>query len=138
MADKVAFELVSPEKLLFSGEVDMVVLPAEDGDMGVLPGHSPVIATIRPGTICIYSGASIEKRLFVAGGFVEVTQERCTVLADTATPIEDIDTADAETRVRDLGEDVSHAKDDHAQAAAEAALAIAQAELHAARNPAYK
>lgn len=138
MADKVAFELVSPEKLLFSGEVDMVVLPAEDGDMGVLPGHSPVIATIRPGTICIYSGATIQQRLFVAGGFVEVTQERCTVLADTATPIEDIDTADAETRVRDLGEDVSHAKDDTEQAAAEAALAIAEAELHAARNPAYK
>lgn len=138
MSDKVAFELVSPEKLLFSGEVDMVVLPVEEGDMGVLPGHSPVIATIRPGTICIYEGASISQRLFVAGGFVEVTQERCTVLADTATPIEEIDTADAQAKVKDLGEDVSHAKDEAEKAVAEAALAAAEAKLHAAQNPAYK
>jgi F-type H+-transporting ATPase subunit epsilon len=138
MADKVAFELVSPEKLLFSGEVDMVVLPAEEGDMGVLPGHAPVIATMRPGTICVYNGTTVEQRLFVASGFVEVTQERCTVLADAATPVEDIDIAAAESRVKDLDEDVSTAKDDAEKAAAEAALVIAQAELHAAQNPAYK
>ena len=69
MSDKVTFELVSPEKLLFSGEVDMVVLPAAEGDMGILPGHAPVITTIRPGTICIFNGNTVEKRLFVAGGF---------------------------------------------------------------------
>jgi F-type H+-transporting ATPase subunit epsilon len=138
MADKVAFELVSPEKLLFSGEVDMVVLPAEEGDMGVMPGHAPVIATMRPGTICVYNGTTVEQRLFVASGFVEVTQERCTVLADAATPVEDIDIAAAESRVKDLDEDVSTAKDDAEKAAAEAALVIAQAELHAAQNPAYK
>jgi F-type H+-transporting ATPase subunit epsilon len=138
MADKVAFELVSPEKLLFSGEVDMVVLPAEEGDMGVMPGHAPVIATMRPGTICVYNGTTVEQRLFVASGFVEVTQERCTVLADAATPVEDIDIAAAESRVKDLDEDVSTAKADAEKAAAEAALVIAQAELHAAQNPAYK
>jgi len=138
MSDKVAFELVSPAKLLFSGEVDMVVLPAAEGDMGVLPGHSPVIATIRPGTICIYEGASIAQRLFVAGGFVEVTQERCTVLADTATPIEDIDTAAAQSEIKDLTDDVTHAKDDAEKAAAEVALVAAEAKLHAAQNPAYK
>lgn len=138
MSDKVAFELVSPEKLLFSGEVDMVVLPAADGDMGVLPGHAPVIATIRPGTICIYEGGSVTERLFVAGGFVEVTQERCTVLADTATPVEKINAAAAQTEAKDLSEDVSHAKTEDEKAKAELALAIAEAKVQAAQNPAYK
>lgn len=138
MSDKVAFELVSPEKLLFSGEVDMVVLPAADGDMGILPGHSPVIATIRPGTICIFNGSTVEKRLFVAGGFVEVTQERCTVLAETATPVEDIDTGKTQSQIKDLGEDVNQAKDDDERAKAEAALLVAQAKLSAAETPAYR
>jgi F-type H+-transporting ATPase subunit epsilon len=138
MADKVDFELVSPEQLLFSGEVDMAVLPASEGDMGVLPGHSPVIATIRPGTICLYDGNSVDKRLFVAGGFLEVTEERCTVLADSAIPIEEIDTAKTEREVSDLGDDVRAAKDDAEREKAEQALAIAEAKLHAAQYPAYK
>lgn len=138
MSDKVAFELVSPEKLLFSGEVDMVVLPAADGDMGVLPGHSPVIANIRPGTICIFNGNSVEQRLFVAGGFAEVTQERCTVLADTATPIDEIDVAATQSDIKDLGDDAGHAKDEDEKAKAELALAIAEAKLQAAQSPAYK
>jgi len=138
MSDKVAFELVSPEGLLFSGDVDMVVLPAAEGDMGVLPGHAPVIATIRPGTICIYEGNSVDKRLFVDGGFLEVTAERCTVLADTATPVENIDIPAAQTKVKDLTEDVASAKDEDARAKAQAALVIAEARLHAAQSPAYK
>ncbi len=138
MSDKVAFELVSPERLLFSGDVDMVVLPAAEGDMGVLPGHAPVIATIRPGTICIYEGNSVDKRLFVDGGFLEVTAERCTVLADTATPVENIDIPAAQTKVKDLTEDVASAKDEDARAKAQAALVIAEARLHAAQSPAYK
>ena len=137
MAEQVSLELVSPERLLYSGDVDMVVVPAVEGDMGVLPGHSPVIATIRPGTICIFSGSSVEKRLFVAGGFLEVTEERCTVLADTATPVEEIDAAAAESQVRDLTEDVAAAKDDAAKAKVEAALAVAEAKLHAVTSPAY-
>ena len=138
MPDKLVFELVSPETLLFSGEVDMVVLPAADGDMGVLPGHSPVIATVRPGTICVYEGTSVTRRLFVAGGFVEVTQKRCTVLAETAIPIQNIDTAAVQSEIRDLGEDVGHARDAEAKARAELALAVAEAKLRAARSPVYK
>ena len=137
MAEQVSLELVSPERLLYSGDVDMVVLPAVEGDMGVLPGQAPVIATIRPGTICIFSGSSVEKRLFVAGGFLEVTEERCTVLADTATPVEEIDASAAESYVRDLKEDVAAAKDDQSRSKIEAALAIAEAKLHAVTSPAY-
>ncbi|HAE03150.1 MAG TPA: F0F1 ATP synthase subunit epsilon [Rhodospirillaceae bacterium] len=138
MSDKVTFELVSPEKLLFSGEVDMVVLPAAEGDMGILPGHAPVITTIRPGTICIFNGNSVEKRLFVAGGFLEVTPDRCTVLADTATPVEDIDVSAAQQMVKDCTDDVGSAKDEDAQAKARLALATAEAKLQAAQSPAYK
>jgi F-type H+-transporting ATPase subunit epsilon len=138
MSDKVTFELVSPEKLLFSGEVDMVVLPAAEGDMGILPGHAPVITTIRPGTICIFNGNTVEKRLYVAGGFLEVTPDRCTVLADTATPVEDIDISDAQQMVKDCTDDLGAAKDEDSQAKARQLLATAEAKLQAAQSPAYK
>ncbi|MDF1749367.1 MAG: F0F1 ATP synthase subunit epsilon [Alphaproteobacteria bacterium] len=138
MSDKVTFELVSPEKLLFSGEVDMVVLPAAEGDMGILPGHAPVITTIRPGTICIFNGNTVEKRLYVAGGFLEVTPDRCTVLADTATPVEDIDISEAQQMVKDCTDDLGVAKDEDSQAKARQLLATAEAKLQAAQSPAYK
>ena len=89
--DKVAFELVSPEKLLLSREVDMVVVPGVEGDMGVLPRHSPAITTVRPGTIVVYEDGAVTDRIFVAGGFAEISDNRCTVLAEEALPVGDID-----------------------------------------------
>jgi ATP synthase F1 epsilon subunit len=85
MADKVEFELVSPEKLLVSQPVDMVVVPGSEGNFGVLAGHAPFISTIRPGVIDIFEGDRIIDRIFIAGGFAEVTETRCTVLAEQAT-----------------------------------------------------
>jgi len=82
----VQFELVSPERLIISAEVDMVVVPGTEGNFGVLPGHSPLISTIRPGTIDIYQGGAVTERVFVVGGIAEVTPERCTVLAEDAMP----------------------------------------------------
>lgn len=81
---KVTFELVSPERILLSEAVEMVVIPGTEGDFGVLPGHSPLISSIRPGTIRVYSGTEVTESIFVASGFAEVTPERCTVLADSA------------------------------------------------------
>src|SRR3954454_17020108 len=78
----VQFELVSPERLIVSAEVDMVVVPGTEGNFGVLPGHAPLISTIRPGTIDIYQGGAVSERIFVVGGIAEVTPERCTVLAE--------------------------------------------------------
>jgi len=80
----VQFELVSPERLIISTEVDMVVVPGTEGNFGVLPGHSPLISTIRPGTIDICQGGAVTERVFVVGGIAEVTPERCTVLAEDA------------------------------------------------------
>ena len=137
MADMVAFELVSPEKLLLSQDIEMAVLPAEEGDLGVLPGHSPVIATLRPGTISVFKGNSVEERIFVAGGFLEITEERCTVLAEEALKIDEIDQASVQSQIADLKDDVNIAKDEAEKASAEAALAVAEAKLAAAQSPAY-
>jgi F-type H+-transporting ATPase subunit epsilon len=85
MPDRVQFELVTPERLMLSTEVEMVVVPGTEGNFGVLPGHSPLISTIRPGMIDIYqTRAAISERIFVVGGLAEVTPERCTVLAEEA------------------------------------------------------
>src|SRR5437016_12244302 len=94
MADRIQFELVTPERLIVSSEVEMVVVPGSEGNFGVLPGHAPLISTIRPGTIDIYEGrTTITERIFVAGGIAEVTPERCTVLADEAIPPDALDRA---------------------------------------------
>ncbi|HVB67254.1 MAG TPA: ATP synthase F1 subunit epsilon [Acetobacteraceae bacterium] len=95
----VALEIVSPEKLLLSRPVDMVVIPASEGDMGVLEGHTPMIVMLRGGPIDIYTGEQISERLFVAGGFAEVTQERCTVLANEAIPVAGLSRAEGQRRL---------------------------------------
>jgi F-type H+-transporting ATPase subunit epsilon len=82
----VSLEIVSPEKLLVSQAVDMVVIPASEGDIGVLPEHSPMIVLLRGGEVILYEGERITSRYFVTGGFAEITEERCTVLADSAEP----------------------------------------------------
>jgi F-type H+-transporting ATPase subunit epsilon len=92
-------EIVSPEKLLLSRPVDMVVIPASEGDMGVLEGHSPMIVMLRGGTIDLYEGDRIIDRLFVDGGFAEITPERCTVLANKAIPLAEVSKAEGERRL---------------------------------------
>jgi F-type H+-transporting ATPase subunit epsilon len=89
--DLVQFELVSPERLILSTEVEMVVVPGTEGNFGVLPGHAPLISTIRPGTIDIYQGGAVTERIFVVSGIAEVTPERCTVLADEAMAPDSLD-----------------------------------------------
>jgi F-type H+-transporting ATPase subunit epsilon len=100
MPDLVQFELVSPERLIVSAEVEMVVVPGTEGNFGVLPGHSPLISTIRPGTIDIYQGGAITERIFVVGGIAEVTPERCTVLADEAMAPDALDRAASEAELQ--------------------------------------
>ncbi|HBT41128.1 MAG TPA: ATP synthase F1 subunit epsilon, partial [Rhodospirillaceae bacterium] len=80
MADTIQFDLVSPTKLVASQAVDMVVVPGGEGDLGVLPGHSLLIGTVRPGVIDIHEGGKVTNSIFVAGGFVEVNPDTCTVL----------------------------------------------------------
>ncbi len=95
----IALEIVSPEKLLLSRAVEMVVIPAAEGDMGVLEGHTPMIVMLRGGTISLYEGDRITEQHFVAGGFAEVTAERCTVLANEALPVAELSKDDSERRL---------------------------------------
>jgi F-type H+-transporting ATPase subunit epsilon len=108
------FELVSPTRLVFSGEAEQVDVPGAEGDFGVLPGHAPFISTLRPGVLTIRNGADV-KRYFVREGFAEVNPEGLTVLAETALPVEDVDRAAMEEAIKAAGKHVSDAKDDAAR-----------------------
>ena len=101
MADTFNLELVSPEKLLLSRPVEMVTIPAWEGEMGILPRHSPMIIALRGGVIRVQENGSETERLFVMGGFVEITPERVTILADEVTPVAELSRATAETRLQD-------------------------------------
>jgi F-type H+-transporting ATPase subunit epsilon len=131
MADSVEFELVSPEKLLLSKSVEMVVVPGSEGDFGVLPRHAPLISTIRPGIIRVYEGGKVTDQIFVAGGFAEVTGTRCTVLAEEALPVADIDRAAVEKGMGDNRDDLQDAKNDDEREAIQHKLAVAEAKLQA-------
>ena len=92
-------EIVGPDRLLLSQPVDMAVIPAAEGEMGVLPGHAPMIVLLRGGTITLHEGGRPTSRLYVSGGFAEVTPERCTVLADEAVPVAEVSRSAAEARL---------------------------------------
>jgi F-type H+-transporting ATPase subunit epsilon len=92
-------EIVSPEKLLLSRPVDMVVIPAAEGEMGVLVNHSPIIVLLRGGIVRLYQGDTVTDRHFVSGGFADVTPERVTVLADEVLPVAEVSRAEAERRL---------------------------------------
>jgi F-type H+-transporting ATPase subunit epsilon len=102
MAGQVKFELVSPAKILLSESVDMVVIPGTEGDFGVLPNHAPLISSIRPGMIRVFEGTVIAEKIFIAGGFAEVTPERCTVLADEAVNVSALDRAAVEAELNGI------------------------------------
>ncbi|HUD60263.1 MAG TPA: ATP synthase F1 subunit epsilon [Acetobacteraceae bacterium] len=95
----VNLEIVTPEKLLLSRPVDMVVIPASEGDMGVLEGHAPMIVMLRGGVIALYDGEQISDQMYVAGGFAEVTPERCTVLANEVMPTGELTREEGERRL---------------------------------------
>ena len=127
MADAVHFELVSPERLVMSAEVGMVVIPGAEGDFGVLPGHAPMISNVRSGVISIYNDRAIVSRVFVAGGFAEVSDNRLTLLTEDAVALDEINRAGADVRLAEAREAIGDASDNRARADAEKQLAIAEA-----------
>ena len=131
MADKVSFELVSPAKLLVSEDVDMVVVPGAEGDFGVLAGHAPVISTVRSGTITVYQENGVSDRIFVAGGIAEVTTERCTVLAEEAERVDDIDRSEVEGQVAELRDLAGVVDTDTERDNVNTRMAVAEAKLAA-------
>lgn len=106
-----SFELVSPSRLVFSGEVEQVDVPGAEGDFGVLAGHAPFVATLRPGVLTIRDAGGA-KRLFVRDGFAEVSSKGLTVLAETAVPVENLDREAFTQAIKDAEAAVASAKDD--------------------------
>jgi F-type H+-transporting ATPase subunit epsilon len=105
------FDLVTPEKLLFSSEVNQVDVPGEEGEFGVFAGHAPYIATLKPGVLRIY-GDGAPKAIVVRGGFAEVNPDGLTVLAEHATPADGLDPGEIAQAIKDAEEDIADAKDD--------------------------
>ena len=111
MADKLHFDLVSPEQRVFAGEVDQVVVPGADGEFGVLAGHAPFMSTIRSGAIAIHVGGDVT-RTFIHGGFAEVTSEGLTILAEEAIDLASVDAADVERELTEAREDLGQARNE--------------------------
>ena len=99
----ISFDLVSPEKLLFNDEVGMIIVPGKDGDLGILPGHSKVLSSLRPGRVMVYAeGKTLLKSFFVTGGFVEINSEKCIVLAEDVDEINTLDKSAIEKKIQEL------------------------------------
>ena len=112
------FDLVSPEKLAFSGEVDQVDIPGVEGDFGVLAGHAPVVAAIRPGILTITTGGKHEK-IIVLGGLAEVSENGLTVLADVATSLDELDRAQFAETISEMQEGLKEKQGDELDQALE-------------------
>lgn len=127
-------ELVSPEKLLLSRAVEMVVFPAVEGEMGVLAGHAPMIVALRGGVISVREGGQVTEQLFVAGGFAEVGAERVTILAEEATPLAALSKSEAQLRLSEAEAAMASAANDSTEKreVAMARLQSAQAMVAAA------
>jgi F-type H+-transporting ATPase subunit epsilon len=116
------FELVSPERLLVSEKVESVVIPGAEGEMTVMANHAPVMTTIKPGVVTVKPVSGAEERYVVFGGFADILPSGCTLLAESAVSVADIDRGDLAQRIQDAREDVADAKDDAQRSKAEQQL----------------
>src|SRR5437868_5365285 len=119
-------DIITPEKILFSAEADMVVIPGTLGDFGVLPGHAPFISTIRPGIITIETEGAAPRKIAIIGGIAEVVPDHCTVLAETAIDCSTVTAADVKARIDEARKAKEEAADEHAAEQAEKHMALAE------------
>lgn len=117
MSDNFAFELVSPEKLLISKQVNMVVAPGAEGDFGVLAHHAPMIITLRAGLLTLTENGTETDKVFVAGGFAEITPDRCTILAEEAIAVKDLNKSEIDGKLQKLHDQkaLAETEQDHQQ-----------------------
>jgi len=118
----IRFELVSPERMLVSEDVEHVVLPGTEGQLGVLAGHSPAVVTLKPGVITVLSGSSVSRRLYVSGGFAEVNPETLTVLAERGFDAADADRSQVSDALAAAEKELAEADNDDARFIAQAAI----------------
>ena len=126
MAEKVAFELVSPDQLLMSVEADVVAMPGMEGDFGVLPGHAPFISALRAGIITVEGSSEGVGQVYIDGGFAEIVADRLTVLAEEAVAVDDMDRANIEQRIQEANDKLAEAKDGEERRLAESRVSMLQ------------
>ena len=128
-----AFELVSPEARLVSEPVKMAIIPGEEGEFGVMAAHSLLVAALKPGVVEPYVEGQAEptRKIFIAGGFADVTDESCTVLAEEAVNVDDLDQAEIEQQITNLNEDMGRAENETDKTRIEKRLTLAKAKLQA-------
>lgn len=119
MAEAFQFELVSPERLLVSEKIESVVIPATEGEMTIMANHAPVMTTIKPGVVTVNTAAGQQERYVVFGGFADILPAGCTLLAESAVSVKDLDRDDIARRVQEAKEDVADARDDNTRTRAE-------------------
>ena len=120
----ISFDLVSPENLIFNDDVGTIIVPGKDGDLGVLPGHSQVMSSLRPGRVMVYSeDKNLVKSFFVSGGFAEINPEKCIVLAESVVELNSLDKSSIEKQIQELGSKESKESEEQ--------LSIAKAKLEA-------
>ncbi len=123
------FTLISPEKVLFDQEVHMVVIPGIEGDIGILPDHAPLLTLLRPGVVTVYEEGKILVKIFVDGGFSEVTSEKCVALVTEGTPLEALEKSALEIEIKNLLEDMADNKTPEERKNADQNLDIAKTKL---------
>ena len=119
MAESFKFELVSPERLLISEEVEQVIIPGAEGEMTVMASHAPVMTTIKPGVVTVKPASGSEQRYVVFGGFADVVPQGCTLLAESAVPVGEFDRAELEKRIEAARRDAESTENDEARSRAE-------------------
>ena len=127
----ISFDLVSPEQLLFNDEAGMIIVPGKEGDIGVLPRHSKVLSSLRPGRVMVYGESkNLLKSFFVVGGFVEINPEKCIVLAEGVNEMSDLDKSSIQQQIQELESGASDS--------AKEELAIAQSKIAALDSTYYE
>jgi len=127
----ISFDLVSPEQLLFNDEVGMIIVPGKDGDIGILPRHSKVLSSLRPGRIMVYGESkNLLKSFFVAGGFVEINPKKCIVLAEGVHEMSDLEKGSIQQQIKELESSSDNSVKEE--------LAIAQSKMAALDSTHYK
>ena len=134
MSNNIQLEFVTPEEIVASKPVEMVVIPGAEGDIGVLAGHSQIIVRLRPGMVCVFSNGMIQERVFVEGGIAEINAEKCVLLIERATTEQMLDKDKLSTELIDLRDKASNQKDD---ALLQKRINIVETQIGAIQNPPY-
>lgn len=135
--NQLTLEIVTPEKLLLSEVVDMVVIPGSEGDFGAQRDHAPFISDIRPGTLVVFNQGKIKDKFFISGGFSEIKDNKCTVLADNIVNLDALDISSYPSKLQDLKEDLQDSKDETEKNTIEKQIKILEAQIEAKEKDIY-